>query len=333
MVFATGPVIRKVQAFPVQQVSDSLHAMRRLTTAAELNAGVPVCAAIGVFDGVHQGHREILQRIQIHAAARGGVSLVITFDQHPSAVVAPERAPLMISTLSQRLRLLEEVGIDAALVLPFNEDLSRVPGEDFVRGLVRNLATLGSLTVGEDFTFGHKRSGDVRLLRRLGDELGFNIEAVDGVELDGERVSSTRIRELIQVGDLGAAARFLGRNYSLAGKVVEGDRLGRTIGFPTANIGVVGLVTPPFGVYAGRTVVEGKTWRVALNVGVRPTLDQATSGLRVEAHLIDFEGELVGQELEIEVLFRLRPEMKFRDLAALSAQIREDVAVVRQRIP
>jgi riboflavin kinase/FMN adenylyltransferase len=307
--------------------------MRRLTAAVELNAGAPVCAAIGVFDGVHQGHREILQRIQVHAAARGGVSLVITFDRHPNAVVAPDRAPLMISPLSQRLRLLEAAGIDATLVLPFDEALSRVPGEDFVRGLSRDLATLSSLTVGDDFTFGHKRSGDVPLLRRLGEELGFNIETVGGVELDGERVSSTRIRELIQTGDLAVAARFLGRGYSLAGKVVEGDRLGRTIGFPTANICVAGLVTPPMGVYAGRTAVEGKIWKVALNIGVRPTLGHATSVVRVEAHLIDFEGELVGQQLEIEVVSRLRSEMKFPDLAALSAQIREDVAAVRKLIP
>ncbi len=307
--------------------------MRRLTAAVELNAGAPVCAAIGVFDGVHQGHREILQRIQVHAAARGGVSLVITFDRHPNAVVAPDRAPLMISPLSQRLRLLEAAGIDATLVLPFDEALSRVPGEDFVRGLSRDLATLSSLTVGDDFTFGHKRSGDVPLLRRLGEELGFNIETVGGVELDGERVSSTRIRELIQTGDLAVAARFLGRGYSLAGKVVEGDRLGRTIGFPTANICVAGLVTPPMGVYAGRTAVEGKIWKVALNIGVRPTLGHATSVVRVEAHLIDFKGELVGQQLEIEVVSRLRSEMKFPDLAALSAQIREDVAAVRKLIP
>jgi riboflavin kinase/FMN adenylyltransferase len=307
--------------------------MRRLTAAVELNAGAPVCAAIGVFDGVHQGHREILQRIQVHAAARGGVSLVITFDRHPNAVVAPDRAPLMISPLSQRLRLLEAAGIDATLVLLFDEALSRVPGEDFVRGLSRDLATLSSLTVGDDFTFGHKRSGDVPLLRRLGEELGFNIETVGGVELDGERVSSTRIRELIQTGDLAVAARFLGRGYSLAGKVVEGDRLGRTIGFPTANICVAGLVTPPMGVYAGRTAVEGKIWKVALNIGVRPTLGHATSVVRVEAHLIDFEGELVGQQLEIEVVSRLRSEMKFPDLAALSAQIREDVAAVRKLIP
>lgn len=306
--------------------------MRRLTVASELAAAAPVCAAIGVFDGVHLGHQEILRRIQGHAAACGGVSLVITFDRHPSAVVAPDRAPLMIAPLSQRLRLLEASGIDAVLVLAFDEALSRVRAEDFVRDLARELGCLRSLSVGEEFTFGHKRGGDVSLLLRLGAELGFEVEGVGGVELSGERVSSTRIRELIQAGELAAAARLLGRNPSLDGKVVEGDRLGRTIGFPTANLYVAGLVTPPFGVYAGRTRFDGQQWRVALNIGVRPTVNQPVPQLRVEAHLIGFDGELVGEELEIELLEYLRPERRFPDLAALGAQIKEDVAEVNRRV-
>jgi riboflavin kinase / FMN adenylyltransferase len=302
--------------------------MRRLTAAAELAAGAPVCAAIGVFDGVHLGHQEILRRIRGLAAERHGVSLVITFDRHPNSVVARDRAPLMISPLSQRLRLLEASGIDAVLVLPFDVALSRVPAEDFVRNLALDLGHLRSLTVGEEFTFGHKRGGDVALLCRMGEELGFAVEAVGGVELDGERVSSTRIRELIQSGELSGAARFLGRTPSLAGKVIEGDHLGRKIGFPTANLEMAGLVTPPFGVYAGRTRFGGTLWKTALNIGLRPTLNQPAPRLRVEAHLIGFEGELVGEELEIDLLQLLRPEKKFSDLAALSAQIKADVAQV-----
>ena len=307
--------------------------MRQTSHAPDLNTGLPVCAAIGVFDGVHRGHQEILRRVRAHAAAEQGASLVITFDRHPNTVVAPDRAPLMLSPLGQRLRLLEESGLDAALVLRFDAAMSRVTGEDFVRGLCRDLGTLRSLSVGEEFTFGHRRSGNVALLHRLGEELGFQVDPVAGIELDGVRVSSTRIRELIQTGDLAGAARLLGRNPLLAGRVVPGDQLGRKIGFPTANLYVAGLVTPPFGVYAGRTRFQGRSWKVALNLGVRPTVAQAVPQLRVEAHLIDFDGELVGQELEIELLERLRPEMKFPDFAALSAQIGEDVAKVRRLVP
>ena len=307
--------------------------MRQTSHAPDLNTGLPVCAAIGVFDGVHRGHQEILRRVRAHAAAEQGISLVITFDRHPNTVVAPDRAPLMLSPLGQRLRLLEESGVDAALVLRFDAAMSRVTGEDFVRGLCRDLGTLRSLSVGEEFTFGHRRSGNVALLHRLGEELGFQVDPVAGIELDGVRVSSTRIRELIQTGDLAGAARLLGRNPLLAGRVVPGDQLGRKIGFPTANLYVAGLVTPPFGVYAGRTQFQGRSWKVALNLGVRPTVAQAVPQLRVEAHLIDFDGELVGQELEIELLERLRPEMKFPDFAALSAQIGEDVAKVRRLVP
>jgi riboflavin kinase/FMN adenylyltransferase len=304
--------------------------MRQTSHAPDLNTGQPVCAAIGVFDGVHRGHQEVLRRVRAHAAAEQGTSLVITFDRHPNTVVAPDRAPLMLSPLGQRLRLLEESGLDAALVLRFDAAMSRVTGEDFVRGLCRDLGVLRSLSVGDEFTFGHRRSGNVALLQRLGEELGFQVDPVAGIELDGERVSSTRIRELIQTGDLAGAARLLGRNPSLAGRVVPGDQLGRKIGFPTANLYVAGLVTPPFGVYAGRTRYQGRSWKVALNLGVRPTVAQAVPQLRAEAHLIDFDGELVGEELEVELLERLRPEMKFPDFAALSAQIREDVEKVRR---
>ena len=303
------------------------HAARELRQDSQ-----PVCAAIGVFDGLHLGHREILKRIRDKAAGSGGQSLVITFDRHPNAVVAPDRLPPIISPLGQRLRLMEGLGMDAALVLPFDVALSKVGGEDFIRGLAANLGALRSLTVGEEFTFGHKRSGNVELLKRLGRELGFTVDPVGGVELDGQRVSSTRIRELIQGADFAAAEQLLGRRWALVGNVVTGDQLGRQIGFPTANLETNGLVLPPHGVYAGRALANGTSWRVALNIGVRPTVSQSVPRLRVEAHLIDFTGELVGQELEIELLGRLRAEMKFPSFDALRAQIAADVAAVR-RLP
>ncbi len=301
------------------------HAARELRQDSQ-----PVCAAIGVFDGLHLGHREILKRIRDKAAGSGGRSLVITFDRHPNAVVAPDRLPPIISPLGQRLRLMDGLGMDAALVLPFDVGLSKVGGEDFIRGLAADLGSLRSLTVGEEFTFGHKRSGNVELLKHLGRELGFTVDPVGGVELHGQRVSSTRIRELIQGADFAAAEQLLGRRWALVGNVVTGDQLGRQIGFPTANLETNGLVLPPHGVYAGRVLVNGTSWKVALNIGLRPTVSQPAPRLRVEAHLIDFAGELVGQELEIELLGRLRAEMKFPSFDALRAQIAADVAAVRR---
>ncbi len=307
--------------------------MRLAHAAKELHQlSQPICAAIGVFDGLHLGHREILKRIREKASGSGGESLVITFDRHPNAVVAPDRLPPIISPLGQRLRLMESLGMDAALVLPFDAELSKISGEDFIRGLFADLGSLRSLTIGEEFTFGHKRSGNVELLKRLGLQLGFTVDPVGGVELHGQRVSSTRIRELIRGADFAAAEQLLGRRWALVGNVVTGDQLGRQIGFPTANLETNGLVLPPHGVYAGRVLVNGTSWKVALNIGVRPTVSQPVPQLRVEAHLIDFTGELVGQELEIELLGRLRAEMKFPSFDALRAQIAEDVAAVR-RLP
>ncbi len=308
--------------------------MRLAHDANELHSATqPVCAAIGVFDGVHLGHREILRRIRAMAADLGGASLVVTFDKHPNAVVAPERVPPIISPLRQRLRLMESLRVDAALVLPFDAAFSRINGEEFIRRLASDLGPLRSLTVGEEFTFGHKRSGDVALLRRLGPELGFTVDPAAGVKLDGQRVSSTRIRDLIRDADFSAAARLLGRRWPLVGEVVTGDRLGRRIGFPTANLETRGLVLPAHGVYAGRVSVDGATFKVALNIGVRPTLNQPVPQLRVEAHLIDFTGELVGRELEVELLALIRPEKKFPDLDALRAQIAADIEVIRRASP
>lgn len=304
--------------------------MRLAHAAKELRSAQPICAAIGVFDGVHLGHREIIRRIREKAASVGGTSLVITFDKHPNAVVAPDRVPAIVSPLRQRLAILETLGVDAALVLPFDAALSRITGEDFIRHIASDLGSLRSLTVGEEFTFGHKRSGNVELLRRLGTELNFAVDPVDGIEFDGQRVSSTRIRELLQAADFDAAARLLGRRWTLVGDVVTGDQLGRKIGFPTANLETHGLVLPPFGVYAGRVSINGAVWKVALNIGVRPTVSQPVPQLRVEAHLIDFSGELVGEELEIEILARLRAEMKFPSFDALRAQIAADVEAVRR---
>jgi riboflavin kinase/FMN adenylyltransferase len=294
--------------------------------------GRGVCLAIGVFDGVHLGHQHIIRQTLTDARRQGALAVVLTFDRHPNAVVAPERVPSLIQTLPQKLRAVAALGADAALVIPFDLAFSRQTGREFILHLARELAPLRSICVGADFVFGHRRSGSVALLETLGAELQFTVHGLDSVTLHGQVVSSTRIREFIQAGQLAAAGEMLGRPYALAGRVVAGDGLGRQLGFPTANLETTGLCLPPNGVYVGRARLQDQTYRVALNLGCRPTLGSATPVLRVEAHLLDYQGDLYGQELEIEMGDRLRAEKKFDSTADLSAQIARDLEAVRAQV-
>ena len=285
-----------------------------------------VCVAIGVFDGVHLGHQQVIRQTLADAAQHEAAAVVLTFDRHPNTVVAPDRVPPSIHALPQKLRAIAALGADTTLLIRFDEAFSRQTGEQFVRGLGRDFGRLHSVCVGSDFTFGHKRSGNVTLLQSLGEELRFTVHGLAAVALDGQAVSSTRIREAIRAGHFDTAGQMLGRAYALSGPVVRGDQLGHQLGFPTANLDVSGLCLPPSGVYAVHVRVPGKTHRAVLNVGHRPTLADATPELRVEAHLLDFAGDLYEQELEINFVARLRDEQKFPSLAALKQQITRDIA-------
>ena len=212
-----------------------------------------VCLAIGVFDGVHLGHQQIIRQTLADARQHDASSLVITFDRHPNAVVAPERVPPQIYSLSQKLRAIEALGADALLEIHFDRDFSEKTGEAFIRELARELGKIQSICVGADFVFGHRRGGNVALLKQLGGELQFQVHGMAAVALDGQAVSSTRIRELIRAGELDAASQMLGRPYAICGQVITGDRIGRQLGFPTANLDATGLVLPPNGVYAAVT--------------------------------------------------------------------------------
>ena len=293
--------------------------------------GKKVCLAIGVFDGVHLGHQQIIRQTISDARQHESLALVVTFDRHPSAIVAPDRQPSLIYSLPQKLRTLAALGADATLVFPFDKEFSRQTGADFIHQLANDVGRIRSICVGANFVFGYKRSGNVDLLKTLGKKLNFNVHGLAAVALDGTIVSSTRIRESIRQGDLDAASQMLGRPYALCGLIVEGDRLGRQLGFPTANLEVKGLSIPPNGVYAGLTRVNDVTYRVALNIGHRPTLNSPAPALRVEAHLIDFKGDLYGQELEIEVGDRLREEKKFGSPTQLKEQIARDIQAIRAK--
>jgi riboflavin kinase/FMN adenylyltransferase len=306
--------------------------MRIIHAADELKpADRKVCLGIGFFDGVHLGHQQIIRQTITDARQHEAIALVITFDQHPNTVVAPSRVPPLVYSLPQKLRAIEALGIDTLLLIHFNKAFSEQTGEAFIRGLARDLGHVQSLCVGANFVFGYKRGGNVELLRKLGAELKFAVHGLAAVALDGRAVSSTRIREAIRAGDLDRVSQMLGRAYSLAGPVVRGDGLGHQLGFPTANLDATGLALPPHGVYAVHAETGGKTYRAVLNIGLRPTLQNPNPQLRVEAHLIDFAGELYGQELELAFVDKLRSEAKFPSLAELRAQIARDILEAQMR--
>lgn len=327
--------------------------MKTIRTANELAFGRgKVCLAIGVFDGVHLGHQQIIRQTVADARQHNGIALVVTFDRHPSCIVAPDRVPPLIYSQPQKLRTIQSLGADVLLEIRFDKAFSEQTGEAFIRGLARDLCgarlcepqpvggdeaaaghrpALQSIRVGADFVFGHQRSGNVALMKKLGDELNFTVHGVAAVSLDGQVVSSTRIREAIRAGDFDVASQMLGRAYSLAGEIIHGDRLGHQLGFPTANLDTTGLVLPPNGVYVAHARVSGKTFRAVLNIGLRPTVKNPTPAPRVEIHLLDFSGDLYGQELEVTFAAKLRDEQKFASLGALKAQIARDIAEARMR--
>jgi len=291
-----------------------------------------VCLAIGVFDGVHLGHQQIIRQTIADAHQHDAIALVMTFDRHPHSIVAPERVPALIYSPMQKMRTIESLGTNAMLEIRFDKSFSEKSGEDFIRELADGLGKIQSVCVGADFVFGHRRSGNVSLLKKLGAELSFVVHGLSAVSLDGRVVSSTRIREAIRAGDFDAASQMLGRPYAISGGIVEGDRRGREFGFPTANLDAAGLELPPNGVYFGGTKLWGKRHRVALNIGFRPTVATAKAELRVEAHLLDFDGNLYGEELEVEIAGKLREERKFASPAELREQIAKDIAQVRALI-
>ena len=304
--------------------------MKVIHTAKELAAGTrKVCLTLGFFDGVHLGHQQLVHQTIADAQRLDAISLVVTFDQHPNVIVAPDHVPLRLYSLSQKIRTLDSLGAEAMLLLPFDRAFSEQSGETFIRSLARDLGRIQSICVGADFVFGHKRSGNVALLNRLGAELGFVVHGISAVALDGQVVSSTRIREKVRTGDFDSASQMLGRAYSVAGVVVKGDGRGRELGFPTANLEVTGLVLPPNGVYCAQASVAGQMHHAVLNLGHRPTVQEPVPQVHFEVHLLDFDRELYGEEIEVRCGKKLRDEKKFPSIEALREQIVRDVTEAR----
>lgn len=307
--------------------------MKVLRTAQELAPGGRcVCVAIGVFDGVHLGHQQVLGSALKEARSRGGWAVAVTFDRHPQSILNPSQAPELIQPMPQKLRQLEQLGMDAAWVIQFDLEFSRQPARAFLESMAFAFAPLGSVSVGENFVFGSNRAGNVDLLHHFGQHSGFVVHAHPPVRFGDQIVSSTRIREAIASGDLADASNLLGRPYSLSGRVLPGQRLGRQLGFPTANVDVTGLVVPPFGVYVARAIRCGRILDAVLNLGARPTVSGGSTQRHCEVHLLDFDEDLYGEELEVRFLAKLRDEARFPSMDALKAQIRLDVAEARRRL-
>ncbi len=305
--------------------------MKIISSANEVAASNGhVCAAIGMFDGVHLGHQQVLRQAVTDAHQHEATSLCVTFDRHPASAIASERAPCLIQSLPQRLRAIEVLDVDATLLLQFDADMSRIPAQDFVRNLHRDLGAIKSLCVGAKFAFGHNREGNVELLKQLGQELDFTVHGLASVALNGETISSSSIRQAIKAGDFDAANQMLGREHALAGKVIRGDGRGRELGFPTANLDITDLCIPPSGVYAAHVLVEGQTHRAAVNIGLRPTVKEPEQRLHIEAHILDFEGDLYDEELKITIVEKLRDEEKFESLEELQKQIAADIQKARK---
>lgn len=284
--------------------------------------------ALGVFDGVHLGHRAILGTAVARAGAEGLDALACTFDRHPAEILQPDRAPAAITTLDERLGLIAETGVAAAVVLSFTRELAAVEPEAFVKDILLSRLHARDVVVGFNHRFGRGARGDARLLESLAERLGFRAHVVPPLEVDGVPVSSTEIRAALQRGDVRRAARFLGRPYAIAGTVTAGAGRGRTLGFPTANIEADRVLLIPRGVYLGRVTVDGQVRPGVVNVGVRPTFGETT--LAIEAHVLDFAGDLYGRQLRLEFLDRLRDEMRFGSVEELRMQIGRDIAAARE---
>lgn len=284
---------------------------------------------VGNFDGVHRGHLALVEAVVEEARAHGGPAVALTFDPHPSRVLAPERAPATLMTVTQRAEILGALGISSLAVLPFTRELSHQSAEAFVREVL--VQALGSrvVVVGFNFRFGRDRAGDVAALEGLGRRLDLHVRTVPPIVVDGAVVSSTRVREAVVRGGVEAARELLGRPYFVDGAVVRGLGRGRRLGIPTANLDPVNEILPGGGVYAARCRVEGGELRPAVvNVGRRPTF--GGGAMLLEAHLLDFEGDLYGHTLRVAFERRLRDEFRFPDAEALRRQILQDVAHARR---
>lgn len=301
-------------------ILESLAAFDRKTYAKSV-------VALGNFDGVHLGHQEIFKQVVRRAQEIGGVSAVFTFEPHPLQVIAPDKAPPLLTTYQQKMRLIAELGVALGICVPFTEAFAKQSPLDFIREVLCDTIGVHDLVVGYDFRFGHRRAGTTALLEAHAETFGYRVTVVPPISRAGVVVSSSNIRALLVAGEVAAAARSLGRHYAIEGVVVEGFRRGATLGFPTANVRSVNAVIPRTGVYAVRVVCQQQSYPGVANVGYNPTF--GNDALSVEAHLFDFDDDLYGASIQVAFVQRIRDERKFTSLDELVAQIADDARQAR----
>lgn len=294
----------------------------------EFEASLPYpVVTLGNFDGIHRGHQEIFRILRKEAEAHGGTALVITFFPHPLKVLDPDHAPRLITSLEDRIKLMEDCGIDCVICLPFNEEFAGWDAERFVREILVRKVGARQVLVGEDFRFGRNREGDIAFLEARAKPFGYSVGKIKPVQVDGLEVSSTRIRQLIRKGRVRDSALLLGRPYNIRGTVVTGEKRGRTLGFPTANLATEAELLPANGVYAVR-VALGKEQRPGVaSLGVKPTF--AGKRFSIEAHIFDFDRDIYGESICMEFVEWIREEKSFPDARALAEQIGRDAKTAR----
>ena len=291
--------------------------------------GRPAAVTIGVFDGVHRGHEHLVRRLMDAARRQGLAAVAITFNPHPRSVIRPGTAVTYLSSLEERVEQLQALGLDAVTVLPFTSELAQLSAQDFLAMLVDELQ-MKCLVVGPDFALGRNRAGTIGVMRQAGEELGFRVEVTELLAEEGEKVGSSSVRQALSEGDVERVGRLLGRPFSLRGPVVRGDQRGRTLGFPTANI-AIGLdrALPAYGVYVTRAYLREAAYESCTNIGIRPTFNVEPRPT-VEAFIMDFDADIYGQELRIELLHRLRGELRFEGAEALVDAMHRDIRDARE---
>jgi riboflavin kinase/FMN adenylyltransferase len=284
---------------------------------------------IGNFDGIHLAHQNIFKRVITEAHNENRKSVVITFDPHPKKVLRPERRPFfLITSLDEKLKLIEDQGIDAVLLIEFSREFAKITAEEFVKNILWNKLHIKKIFIGHDYVFGRNKGGNEAYLKLLGKKLGFKVTVINAIKVNDTIISSTNTRNAILDGNVGLAARFLGRPYNLGGTVIKGHQRGTDIGIPTANIKPDKVLVPPRGVYAIIAEIEGETHPAVLNIGFNPTF--ANDTISIEAHIFDFEENILGKNLDVSFIERIRDEIKFDSPERLVEQIKRDIDKARE---
>jgi riboflavin kinase/FMN adenylyltransferase len=290
----------------------------------------PLFLAIGVFDGVHLGHQAVISTSTRHAHSADGTPVVVTFDPHPAKVLRPNDAPHLLTATHHKIALIRSLGTGHLLVIKFDKQFAATSPENFTEQLVRNSNPLREICVGHEWSFGKDRAGNLDLLKKLGARFNFDVVGIPPVKTNGAVVSSTAIRQAVEAGNLTKAAEMLGREYTILGTVTGGEKLGKKIGFPTANLSAHSEQFPPNGVYFAEAWLERVLLHGVVNLGYRPTVSSGESERILEIHLLDFDRDIYGEDLEIRFVRYLRPEKKFENVDALIRQINADVQKARE---